>query len=106
VPKLLQSGHALAAAAEGVTLHHVALFLVLWVPGASVALESEGLAALTPWRVLRVRLYLHAGILHGGEIRIRALDSQNSVPMFSCKSTAIVAWSTTGADLCFASVQT
>jgi hypothetical protein len=53
---LMQSGHALAAAAEGVTLHHIALFLVMWVPGASVALDSEGLAALTPWRVLRVCL--------------------------------------------------
>ena len=54
--QLMQSGHALAAAAEGVTLHHIALFLVMWVPGASVALDSEGLAALTPWRVLRVCL--------------------------------------------------
>lgn len=53
-----QAGHALAAAAEGVTLHHVALFLALWLPGAYVALDSEGLAALTPWRVLRVR-YTH-----------------------------------------------
>jgi hypothetical protein len=58
--QLLQSGHALAAAAEGVTLHHVALFLVLWVPGASVSLDSEGLAALTPWRVLRVCHPVHA----------------------------------------------
>ncbi len=51
-----QSGHALAAAAEGVTLHHIAFFLALGVPGAYVSMDSEGLAALTPWRVLRVRL--------------------------------------------------
>lgn len=63
-----QCGHALAAAAEGVTLHHVALFLVLAMPGAYVALDSEGLAALTPWRVLRVRI----AACDGGEQSSRA----------------------------------
>ena len=51
----LQSGHALAAAAEGVPCTRVALFLAVCLPGAFVELDDESLAALTPWRVLRVR---------------------------------------------------
>ena len=55
VLRLPQSGHALAAAAEGVPLHHIAFFMAVWVPGAYVVLDAESLAQLTPWRVLRVR---------------------------------------------------
>ena len=50
----MQSGHALAAAAEGVPCTRMAVFLMLCLPGAFVELDDESLAALTPWRVLRV----------------------------------------------------
>lgn len=51
---VLQAGHAAAAAAEGVPLHHAAVFLALLLPGAWVALEEGALAALAPRRLLRV----------------------------------------------------
>lgn len=57
----VQAGHALAAAAEGVGLHHLAAFTVLLLPGAYVALDTETLQVLSPWRALRVRLALHLG---------------------------------------------
>ena len=59
----LQAGHALAAAAEGVGLRHVAAFTVLLLPGAYVELDTETLAVLSPWRTLRVsfRLARHVG---------------------------------------------
>ena len=57
----LQSGHALAAAAEGVPLQQVAVFLLLGLPGAYVMLDSDALKALTPWRTLRVRLWPYIG---------------------------------------------
>ena len=50
----LQVGHAAAAAAEGVPLHHAAAFLALLLPGAWVALEEGALSALAPHRQLRV----------------------------------------------------
>ena len=49
-----QVGHAAAAAAEGVPLHHAAAFLALLLPGAWVALEEGALSALAPHRQLRV----------------------------------------------------
>ena len=54
----LQAGHALAAAAEGVGLRHVAAFTVLLLPGAYVELDTETLAVLSPWRTLRVSFRL------------------------------------------------
>ena len=51
----MQAGHAIAAAAEGVGVHHMALFLVLLLPGAYVALDTETLAVLSPLRELRAR---------------------------------------------------
>jgi hypothetical protein len=51
----MQAGHALAAAAEGVGVHHIAAFLVLLLPGAYVALDTETLAVLSPLRELRAR---------------------------------------------------
>lgn len=50
-----QAGHALAAAAEGVGMHHAACFLVLLLPGAYVMLDTDTLAVLGPLRALRVR---------------------------------------------------
>lgn len=50
----MQAGHAAAAAAEGVPVLHAAAFLLLLLPGAWVALEEGALAALPPWRLLRV----------------------------------------------------
>ena len=49
-----QAGHALAASAEGVGLNHMAAFTLLLLPGAYVALDTETLAVLNPWRTLRV----------------------------------------------------
>lgn len=57
---LLQAGHALAAAAEGVGLHHLAAFTVVLLPGAYVALDTETLHVLNPWRTLRVRPQVNA----------------------------------------------
>lgn len=51
----VQAGHALAAASEGVGVQHVGAFTLLLLPGAYVALDSGALAALGPWRTLRVR---------------------------------------------------
>ena len=53
---LLQAGHALAAASEGVGVQHVAAFTLLLLPGAYVALDTGTLTVLGPWRTLRVRL--------------------------------------------------
>lgn len=50
----MQAGHALAAASEGVGVQHVGAFTLLLLPGAYVALDSGALAALGPWRTLRV----------------------------------------------------
>lgn len=50
----LQSGHALAAATEGVPVRHIAAFLALGLPGAYVVLDQDSLTALTPFRILRV----------------------------------------------------
>lgn len=50
----MQAGHALAAAAEGVGIHHMAVFLVLLLPGAYVALDTDTLTILIPLRSLRV----------------------------------------------------
>ncbi len=35
----------------------MAVFLMVCLPGAFVELDDESLAALTPWRVLRVRSF-------------------------------------------------
>ena len=43
----------------------MAVFLMVCLPGAFVELDDESLAALTPWRVLRVRR-LAAAQLHSG----------------------------------------
>ena len=51
---VLQAGHALAAASEGVGVQHLGAFTLLLMPGAYVALDSGALAALRPWRTLRV----------------------------------------------------
>ncbi|KAK9826787.1 hypothetical protein WJX81_000744 [Elliptochloris bilobata] len=56
-----EAGHAAAAAAEGVPLHHAAASLALLLPGAWVALEEGALAALPPQRQLRV---VCAGVWH------------------------------------------
>ncbi len=53
---MLQAGHALAAASEGVGVHHIAAFSMLLLPGAYVALDADTLAVLGPWRTLRVSL--------------------------------------------------
>lgn len=50
----MQAGHAFAAAAEGVGIHHVAAFSVLLLPGALIALDTETMAVLSPARTLRV----------------------------------------------------
>lgn len=55
----MQAGHALAAASEGVGVQHVGAFTLLLLPGAYVALDSGALAALGPWRTLRVNLLVH-----------------------------------------------
>lgn len=52
----MQAGHALAAAAEGVGMHSAAAFSILLLPGAYVALDTETLAVLNPWRALRVHI--------------------------------------------------
>ena len=52
---LMQAGHALAAAAEGVGLCGVSLFLFLLLPGAYVSLNTDNLAVLGPLKALRVR---------------------------------------------------
>lgn len=51
---VLQAGHAVAAAAEGVGVQHVGAFTLLLLPGAYVAMDSGALATLGPWRTLRV----------------------------------------------------
>ncbi|EIE24169.1 hypothetical protein COCSUDRAFT_41457 [Coccomyxa subellipsoidea C-169] len=56
-----EAGHALAAAAEGVGIHHMAVFLVLLLPGAYVALDTDTLTILNPLRSLRV---ICAGVWH------------------------------------------
>lgn len=50
---VMQAGHALAAASEGVGVHYVAAFSLLLLPGAYVALDGDTLAVLGPWRTLR-----------------------------------------------------
>ena len=52
----MQAGHAFAAAAEGVGIHHVAAFSVLLLPGALIALDTETMAVLSPARTLRARI--------------------------------------------------
>lgn len=47
-------GHALAAAAEGVGLHYMAVFALVFLPGALVALDVDTLSLLSPSRKLRV----------------------------------------------------
>lgn len=49
-----QSGHALAAVAEGVPLRHAAVFLVLGLPGAYIMLDQDTMSELSPLKVLRV----------------------------------------------------
>ena len=56
LPCPAQSGHALAAASEGVPIRHFAVFLALGLPGAYVMLDHDTLAGLSPMRILRVRL--------------------------------------------------
>ena len=51
---MMQAGHALAAASEGVGVQNVGAFTLLLLPGAYVALDSGALATLGPWRTLRV----------------------------------------------------
>ena len=52
----LQAGHAFAAAAEGVGIHHVAAFSIVLLPGAFVALDTETMAVLSPARTLKASL--------------------------------------------------
>ena len=59
----MQAGHALAAASEGVGVHHIAAFSMLLLPGAYVALDADTLAVLGPWRTLRVST-LHSHTHH------------------------------------------
>ena len=56
-PHNVQAGHALAAASEGVGVHHIAAFSMLLLPGAYVALDADTLAVLGPWRTLRVSTF-------------------------------------------------
>ena len=51
----MQAGHGLAAAAEGVGLGGVSLFLFLLLPGASVSLNIDNLAVLGSLKALKVR---------------------------------------------------
>lgn len=60
---VFQAGHALAAASEGVGVQHLGAFTLLLLPGAYVALDSGALAALRPWRTLRVSHTLHCVLL-------------------------------------------
>lgn len=50
----MQSGHALAAVAEGVPIRNAAVFLALGLPGAYVVLDHDTMAGLSPLRILRV----------------------------------------------------
>ncbi len=50
----MQAGHALAAAAEGIGIQHMAVFVILLLPGAYVALDTDTLSVLSPLRTLRV----------------------------------------------------
>ncbi len=54
ISMLVQAGHALAAAAEGVGIHAVSFFLLLLLPGAYVTLNTDNLAVLGPSRALNV----------------------------------------------------
>ena len=49
-----QAGHALAAAAEGIGIQHMAAFVIFLLPGAYVALDTDTLSILSPLRTLRV----------------------------------------------------
>ena len=51
----MQAGHGLAAAAEGVGLGGVSLFLFLLLPGASVSLNIDNLAELGSLKAVKVR---------------------------------------------------
>ena len=51
----MQAGHGSAAAAEGVGLGGVSLFLFLLLPGASVSLNIDNLAVLGCLKALKVR---------------------------------------------------
>lgn len=50
----IQGGHALAAAAEGIGIQHMAVFVIMLLPGAYVALDTDTLSILSPLRTLRV----------------------------------------------------
>ncbi|CAL8462284.1 g1815 [Coccomyxa elongata] len=56
-----EAGHALAAAAEGIGIQHMAVFVILLLPGAYVALDTDTLSVLSPLRTLRV---VCAGVWH------------------------------------------
>ena len=60
---VFQAGHALAAASEGVGVQHLGAFTLLLLPGAYVALDAGALAALRPWRTLRVSRTLQSVLL-------------------------------------------
>eukprot|EP00884_Botryococcus_braunii_P021430 jgi/Botrbrau1/7971/Bobra.9_2s0122.1 len=61
-------GHAVAAAAEGVGLHYMAVFVLVFLPGALVALDIDTLNLLSPSRKLRVVCggVWHNVVLSGG----------------------------------------
>ncbi|KAK9817848.1 hypothetical protein WJX72_003051 [[Myrmecia] bisecta] len=56
-----EAGHAIAAASEGIGVQQVGAFMLLLLPGAYVALDTNTLAVLAAWRTLRV---VCAGVWH------------------------------------------